>query len=53
VDDWLNAIQSNREPACSGFAGMKAWRWLTPFWPRAFPGSVELPLKNRAHPAKG
>ena len=51
VDDWLGAIQSNHEPACSGFAGMKAVEMAHAVFAAGISGQrVELPLKNRNHP---
>ena len=51
VDDWLEAIQSSREPTCNGFAGMKALEMAhAAFAAGISTERVELPLKKRAHP---
>ena len=51
VDDWLEAIAQNREPTCSGYAGMKALEMaLAVFAAGLSRGRVELPLKARNHP---
>jgi predicted dehydrogenase len=51
VDDWLEAIESNREPVCSGLAGMKALEMAHAVFAAGLSGQrVELPLKNRQHP---
>lgn len=53
VDDWLAAIEQNREPVCSGFAAMKALEMaLAVFAAGLSKTRVELPLKNRQHPLK-
>jgi predicted dehydrogenase len=54
VDDWLEAIQSNREPVCSGFAGMKAVEMVHAVFAAGLSGErITLPLKNREHPLAG
>jgi len=54
VDDWLAAIREDREPVCSGYAGMKALEMaMAAFAAGLAKGRVELPLKNRQHPLKG
>lgn len=51
VDDWLAAIAESREPACSGFAAMKALEMIHAVFAAGLSrGRVELPLKSRAHP---
>lgn len=51
VDDWLEAIQTNREPACSGFAAMKAVEMAHAVFAASLSGErVAIPLKNREHP---
>ena len=51
LDDWLDAIQSDREPVCSGFAGMKAVELAHAVFAAGLSGQrVELPLANRVHP---
>jgi hypothetical protein len=51
VDDWLAAIQSNREPVCRGYAGMKAVEMAHAVFAAGLSGErVPLPLKNREHP---
>jgi predicted dehydrogenase len=53
VDDWLAAIAQHREPACSGYAGMKALEMaLAVFAAGLSQTRIELPLKNRQHPLK-
>jgi predicted dehydrogenase len=51
VDHWLDAIQSNREPVCSGIAGMKAVEMAHAVFTAGLSGGrVTLPLKSREHP---
>ena len=51
VDDWLGAIETNREPICSGFSGMKALEMVHAVFAAGLSGQrVAFPLKNRAHP---
>jgi predicted dehydrogenase len=51
VDDWLDAIAEDREPICSGYAGMKALEMaMAVFEAGLSRRRVELPLKNRKHP---
>ena len=51
VDDWLEAIMRNRQPICSGYAGLKALEMaLAVFAAGLSRGRVELPLKARNHP---
>lgn len=53
VDDWLAAIAANREPVCSGYAGMRALEMaMAVFAAGLARGRVEFPLKNRAHPLR-
>ena len=53
VDDWLAAIAENRDPACSGYAGMKALEMaLAVFAAGLARQRVELPLKDRRHPLR-
>jgi predicted dehydrogenase len=51
VDDWLAAIAGNREPICSGYAGMKALEMAMAVFDAGVKRKrVELPLKRREHP---
>lgn len=51
VDDWLDAIRANREPACSGRAAMKSLEMIMAVYHAALTGArVPLPLKQRGHP---
>ncbi|MCW5553647.1 MAG: Gfo/Idh/MocA family oxidoreductase [Verrucomicrobiae bacterium] len=51
ADDWLAAIRSNREPACSGADGMRALEMAHAVFAAGLSGSrVKLPLVNREHP---
>jgi predicted dehydrogenase len=54
VDDWLEAIQRKREPACSGRAAMKSLEMVMAVYHAALTGSrVPLPLTDRRHPLEG
>lgn len=51
VDDWLAAIREDREPQCSGRAGMKALEMaMAVFAAGLTRGRVAFPLTNRQHP---
>jgi predicted dehydrogenase len=51
VDDWLAAIAEQREPICSGSAGMKALEMaMAVFAAGLARRRVEFPLENRQHP---
>ena len=51
MDDWLEAIRTNREPACSGRAGMKAVEMVMAVYEAGLSGKrVTFPLMNRNHP---
>jgi len=51
VDDWLDAIRTDREPACSGRAGMKAVEMVMAVYEAGLSGKrVTFPLMNRSHP---
>lgn len=51
TDDWLDAIRLNREPVCSGYAGMKALEMgMAVFAAGLSRNRVLFPLKNRQHP---
>ena len=53
VDDWLAAIAENRDPICSGYAGMKALEMAVAVFAAGLARQrVELPLKNRQHPLR-
>jgi len=51
VDDWLTAIQQNRELACSGFNATKSLEMIMAVYQAAFSHArVRLPLPKREHP---
>jgi predicted dehydrogenase len=51
VDDWLAAIENNREPECSGRAAMKALEMVMAVYQAGLSTSrVNFPLKQREHP---
>jgi predicted dehydrogenase len=51
VDDWLAAIEQEREPACSGRNAMKAIEMVMAVYHAALSGRrVALPLAERGHP---
>jgi predicted dehydrogenase len=51
VQDWLDAIRTNREPACSGHNGAKAIEMVMAVYRAALAGGrVTLPLNEREHP---
>jgi predicted dehydrogenase len=51
VDDWLAAIESDRQPACSGYAGRNAIEMVMAVYQAGLGrGRVTFPLKQRAHP---
>ena len=51
VDDWLAAIREDREPACSGEAGLKAVEMCMGVFEAGLSANrVSLPLKDRRHP---
>ena len=51
VDDWLGAIRTNRDPACSGRAAMKSLEMIMAVYHAALRGArVPLPLTDRRHP---
>lgn len=51
VDDWLAAIENDREPACSGHGAMKAVEMVMAVYQAGLGGSrVSFPLKQRQHP---
>jgi predicted dehydrogenase len=51
VDDWLDAIQTNRQPACTGETGAKALEMAMAVFEAGLSGNrVKLPLANRTHP---
>ena len=53
VDDWLAAIAGNRDPICSGYAGMKALEMAMAVFAAGLARQrVELPLKGRQHPLR-
>ena len=51
VDDWLAAIAENRDPICSGHAGMKALEMAMAVFAAGLARQrIEFPLKHRHHP---
>jgi predicted dehydrogenase len=51
VDDWLEAIRADREPACSGRNGAAAVEMVTAIYRAGLAGTrVAFPLKDRGHP---
>jgi len=51
VDEWLEAIQQNRSPVCSGYAAMKSLEMIMAVYHASLSARrVALPLKDRAHP---
>ena len=51
LDDWLAAIEDNREPVCSGYNGMKALEiCMGVFEAGLNRARVTFPLGNRKHP---
>src|SRR5205814_9720588 len=51
VDDWLEAIEKNRPPVCSGRAAMKSLEMIMAVYQAALAQArVPLPLAVRSHP---
>lgn len=51
VDDWLAAIREDREPACSGEAGLRAVEMCMGVFEAGLSSHrISFPLKNRQHP---
>ncbi len=51
VDDWIDAIQKNRDPTCSGKAATAAIEMVMGVYQAAISGRrVEFPLTDRRHP---
>jgi predicted dehydrogenase len=51
VDDWLEAIREDREPACSGRKAMEALEMVMAIYQAALTGKrIPLPLSERRHP---
>ena len=51
VDDWLEAIAKDREPACSGYNAMKSIEMIMAVYEAGLSGTrVPLPLSRREHP---
>jgi predicted dehydrogenase len=51
VDDWLEAIRTNREPACSCRNGAAAVEMVMAIYRAGLAGTrVAFPLKERGHP---
>ncbi|HMC26707.1 MAG TPA: Gfo/Idh/MocA family oxidoreductase [Verrucomicrobiae bacterium] len=54
VDDWLQAIEQQKEPTCSGRSGMKAIEFVMAVYESALTRSrVALPLARRSDPLAG
>jgi predicted dehydrogenase len=54
VDDWLEAIRTKREPACSGRDAMRALEMVMAVYQAGLSGRrVLLPLTDRSHPLDG
>jgi predicted dehydrogenase len=54
LDDWLEAIRTNREPQCSGRAGMRALEMVMAVYQAGLSGKrVPFPLSDRRHPLEG
>jgi len=54
AEDWLEAIRTHREPACSGRAGMKAVEMVMAVYHAGLSGKrVSFPLTDRRHPLAG
>ena len=54
VDDWLDAIRKDREPACSARAATKSLEMIMGVYHAALSGArVVFPLKDRHHPLAG
>lgn len=53
VDDWLNAIRTDREPSCSGRDAMQALEMAMAVYQAGLTGTrATLPLPSRSHPLK-
>ncbi len=51
VDEWLDAIEHDRDPACSGWHATKALEMIMAVYQAALSGArVPLPLSAREHP---
>jgi predicted dehydrogenase len=51
VDDWLDAIRSDNEPACGALAATKSLEMIMAVYQSALArGRIDLPLKDRSHP---
>jgi hypothetical protein len=51
VDDWLEAIRTNQDPACSGYSAMKALEMVMGVFAAGLSRTrIEFPLKDRRHP---
>jgi predicted dehydrogenase len=54
LDDWLEAIRTNREPQCSGYAAMRSLEMVMAVYHAGLSAQrVPLPLTNRRHPLEG
>jgi predicted dehydrogenase len=54
LDDWLEAIRTNREPQCSGRAAMRALEMVMAVYHAGLSARrVSLPLSDRRHPLEG
>lgn len=53
VDDWLEAIRTNREPVCSGENAMRALEMVMAVYHAGLSGTrAHFPLPSRSHPLK-
>jgi hypothetical protein len=51
IEDWLDAIEHNREPQCRGYNAMKAIEMVMAVYAAGLSrGRVTLPLQQRVHP---
>ncbi|MGI8604193.1 MAG: Gfo/Idh/MocA family protein [Verrucomicrobiales bacterium] len=54
VDDWIDGIAKNREPACSGTNAMKSIEMVMAVYHAALQNKrISLPLNDRQHPLGG
>jgi len=54
VDDWLAAIEGNRDPICSGYAAMKSLEMIMGvFQAGTTRQRILFPLQDREHPLRG
>jgi predicted dehydrogenase len=54
LDDWLDAIRTNREPQCSGRTAMRSLEMVMAVYQAGLSARrVPLPLSDRRHPLEG